>query len=207
MLANFVDDLGQIVVKGLAIAGGAAVAAVVIGAVVGLIVRKLFRKPLPVPARTLVRILGGVAGGLGVAVLLFTGVGNGWGLGGGQGTGTSRGDLTAATHPALAAAIEPAPKTGTPTLHSVRVIMLGGDMVRNAAAYRIDGERQARTLADLQQEIRKRMAADPPAKAVEIIVYDNSVARGAAPVADLERWAQLNNLAVTVVATPGDIPP
>ena len=49
VLANLVDDLGRIVVKALAVAGGAAVGALVTGAVVGVVIRRLFRKPQPPP--------------------------------------------------------------------------------------------------------------------------------------------------------------
>ncbi|HEY1379736.1 MAG TPA: hypothetical protein VGF55_23230, partial [Gemmataceae bacterium] len=210
-----VDDLGQIVVKALAVAGGAAVGALLTGAIVGLIIRQLFRKPQPPAVRTLVRILGGVAGGLAVAVLLFSGMGGGgwgigsWGLGTGKGTGDSASARTAATQPDKPSPPEPPPKSlpTTPESTRVRVIMLGGDLVRNGAAYRVEGERQARTLADVQQVIRRRMAADPPAKALDILIYENSVARGTAPVDDLELWARQNGLTVNVVTAPGDIPP
>jgi hypothetical protein len=208
MLAeSLIDNLGHVTVKALAVAGGAAVVAFLTGILASLIVRQLFRKSLPPAPRTLLRVLGGVAGGLGVAALLFSGLGGGWGLGGDPGAGPSRGNLTPATRPEPIATSEPTPRRTGPPTESVRVVMLGGGMVRNAAAYRIDGEQQARPLADLQQELRKRTAGDTPVKSIEIVVYDNSVARGSAPVADLERWAQQNNLAVSVVATPGDIPP
>src|SRR5439155_763749 len=96
VLANLVDDLGQIVVKALAVAGGAAVGALVTGAVVGVVIRRLFRKPQPPAVRTLFRVLGGVLGGLAVALLLFSGAGGGWGLGG-WGLGGGRGGDSATT--------------------------------------------------------------------------------------------------------------
>ncbi len=213
-LANFVDDLGQIVVKTLAVAGGAAVGALLTGAIVGLIIRRLFGKPQPPAMRTLVRVLGGLAGSLAVAVLLFGGMGGGWGIGSwGLGTGKGGGDSasarTTATHPEKPPAPEPAPKSLPPPSQDarVRVIMLGGDLVRNGAAYRIEGERQARTLTDVQQVIRQRMAADPPAKALDIIIHENSVAADTVPVDDLKQWARQNGLTVNVVTAPGDIPP
>ena len=55
LLASLMDDLGQIVVKTLAVAGGAAVGALLTGALVGLVIRRLFRKPQPPAVRTLVR--------------------------------------------------------------------------------------------------------------------------------------------------------
>ena len=189
---GLIDNLGSLTVKALAVAGGAAVAGLVVGAVVGLFIRKMFRKPPPPAVHTLVRILGGIAGGLAVALLLFTGVGGGgWGPGGGgTGVSNSRGDLTpthsATTRTATIAAIEPPSEPAPRKVQSVRVIMLGGDLVRNGAAYRIEGERQPRTLTDLQQVIRQGITAAPPTIAIDIVVYDNSVARGSAPVVDLE---------------------
>jgi hypothetical protein len=208
-----VNNAGQILVSALAIAGGAALVAVLTSATVGFGVRRLFRKPLPPAARTLLRVLGGITGGLTVALLLFSGFGGGgWGFGGsGAGSGNSRGDLTtansAAARPDTTANSKPTLRSTAPTVQIVRVVMLGGDLVRNGAAYRIEGERQPRTLADLKQVIQQRMAAEPPAKVVDIIIYDNSVARGSAPVEDLERWARQSGLMVIVIATPGEIPP
>src|SRR2546421_12465220 len=103
LLANFIDAPGQIVVKALAVAGGAAVGALLTGAIVGLVIRRLFRKPQPPAVRTVVRLLGGIAGGLAVGGLLFTGVGGGgwgrgdWGLKGGGGKGAAARGARAAT--------------------------------------------------------------------------------------------------------------
>lgn len=208
LFANLVDDLGHVVVNVLAVAGGAAVGAVLASLATGFVVRRIFRRPQPPAARTIVRVLGAAAGGLAVAILLFSGFGTGWGLGGwGLGGGQSKGELGSAR--ATASQRETPPNTAptTPPSHSVRVVMLGGDLVRKAAAYRLDGERRARTLAEVQDVIRKRMAATPPAKALDILVYDNSVARGSAPVEELEQWARQAGLTVTVVAAPGDLPP
>jgi hypothetical protein len=209
LFAMLIDDLGQIVVKVLAVAGGAAVGAFLASGLTRILILRLFRRKQPSSARTLVRVLGAACGGLVVAVLLFTGLGDGWGLGGwGLGGGQSKGDLgtarAVATQPETSIAPTPPPPASPP---SVRVVMLGGNLVRNGAAYRIEGERQARTLADLQQVIRQRMAATPPAKSLDILVYENSVARGSAPVEDLEQWARQAGLTVTVVTIPGDLPP
>jgi hypothetical protein len=207
VLANMVDDLGQIVVKALAVAGGAAVGALVTGAVVGFVIRRLFRKPQPPALRTFFRVLGAFLGGLAVGVLLFTGVGGGgWFGGGGSGHGDSasaRVTPSQADKTTVAAPTTPA----VPTQQTVRVVMLGGDLVRNGAAYRLDGERQARTLAEVKEVVQKRMAADPPARTLDILVFQNSVAGGSAPVEDLAGWARQAGLTVTVVTAAGDIPP
>src|SRR5215212_7838475 len=103
LLANFIDDLGQYLVRGLAVAGGAAVGAVVTGLVAGFVIRRVFHKPQPPGVRALFRVLGGVAGGLAVALLVFTGLGGKWGFGGGGDGGQSKGELgptrTSATQP------------------------------------------------------------------------------------------------------------
>jgi hypothetical protein len=211
MLGLLVDDLGQTVVRVLAVAGGAAVGGLLAGAIVGLLVRKVARRQPPPAVRTFFRLLGGLAGGLAVGVLLFTRFGGdgGW-FGGGGGTGPSKGGL-ASTHASVHspdAASDKSPAQPTqPAPKSVRVVMLGGDLVRNGAAYRVDGEPQARTLADVRHVIEQRMAADPPITALDIVVYDNSVARESAPVDVLERWARQNGLTVNVITTPGDVAP
>jgi hypothetical protein len=203
-----VDQVGQIVVKVLAVAGGAAVGGLLTGAMVGVTIRKLLRRKQPPATRTFFRLLGGVAGGLAAGVLLFTGLGGGGGWFGGAGPGDSKGDLTSTPAPHADVPTARAPETTNPPAPPpLRVVMLGGDLVRNGAAYRIEGERQPRTLADLKQVIEARTAAAPPAKALEILVYDNSVARGSVPVEDLDRWARQSGLTVTVVTKPGDIPP
>jgi hypothetical protein len=202
MAALPLTDLGPITVRVLAVAGGAAIAAFLTSGVAGIFVRWLFHKQQPRAARRLLRLTGGLAGGLAVAMVVFSGHG-GWGIGG---TGNGQRDGTESRASLLDRPTEPSTRT-KPEPTRIRVVMLGGDLVKNGAAYRIDGEHQARKLADVQQLIRQRLGADPPPAGIDILIYDNSVARDTAAVDDLEQWARQNGMAVTIVTTGGDIPP
>lgn len=203
------DSLGLIVLKLLALAGGVGIGAVLMGALAQFLVRKLTRRPAPM-IKSLARLLGGIGGGVLTALLIFGGAGAGWGLGG-WGFGGGRGNVGSTSTRSASSALNqrqtPAATLAEPPgVRSLRIIMLGGDLIREGAAYRIEGESQSRTLADLKQVLRRRMDAKPALQSLDILIYTNSLARNTSPVFDLETWARQSGLTVRTIEAPGEIP-
>jgi hypothetical protein len=101
---------------------------------------------------------------------------------------------------ATLAQAKPAPGTGT-----LRVEMLGGDRVMEERFYLIEGEKEARNLADLRKAIRLRLEdKDKPAlKSIELVIYENSVAPDHQAVRDLEKCARQNDLGVSLSKPAG----
>lgn len=206
-LAN--DSLGLLVLKFLALAGGVGIGAVSTGALAQFLVRKLTRRSTPM-IKSLARLLGGIGGGVLTAILIFGGAGAGWGLGG-WGFGGGHGNAGSATTRSASSALEQpqtpaATQAEPPGVRSLRIIMLGGDLIRDGAAYRIEGESQSRTLADLKQVLRRRMDAKPALQSLDVLIYTNSLARNTSPVFDLETWARQSGLTVRTIEAPGEIP-
>jgi hypothetical protein len=207
-------DLGMLALKGLALVGGFAVGAFLTGGLMRLLVRALTTRPVPRALLWLVRMLGGAA--LALAVWLWVtgtgdfGPGRGglWGLGGPGADGEpseSTTHQTSLTSPPRAEppAPEPPPAEGPEVL---RVLMLGGSRVSEKRFYRLEGQEQPLTLADLSQALRERRDKQASLKRLEVVVYENSVAADHPAVRDLQRWARENDWAVTLSFPKSDLP-
>jgi hypothetical protein len=201
-------DLGILVLKYLAVAGGAAVGGFGCGGLLRLLARMTVRHPVPRPMKLTVQLLGAVACALLVWKLAFGPGGSGWGGGEGFGLGSGSGNGQATTSkaeplftPDTKRTPEPIPQPSPAAGEILRIEMLGGERVRQERFYLVEGDREPKTLAELRQTLKARQGdkAKPPLKGIEIVIYENSVAQNHPAVRDLERWARQNDLAVTLL--------
>jgi hypothetical protein len=212
-------DLSWQVLKVLALIGAVTTGGLLGGWLLWGLVRLVTRRQLPRPATLAARALGGA--GLGVAVWLWVfgegggGPGRGglWGVGDGQGQTPGVVDL----HPARGNLVLEAPSpqsdrvpeaaegVGSDTL---RIELLGGGRVKEGRFYILDGEREARALGDLKRRIeeRQRQRNKVPLKAIELVIYQNSVAEDHAAVRDLRKWAREKDLEVKIVSVDRELP-
>jgi hypothetical protein len=205
------DNLGEVVIKGLAVAGGVLVGAIGSGLLVQLLVRLTTTARVPKRVLQVVRVLGAAAGGLAVALFVFNSGGGpgggGWGWFGGGGGGTGREGTVAA--PAGPTAREtPAPAetgreprgTAREEVGTLRVEVLV-DRRDNATAFRPEGSRELLRLADLEKQLRFRRAQATPLRRLELVIYLDSPDRDSGAVKELLGWARREGLE-TSIATP-----
>jgi hypothetical protein len=175
----------------------------------GFVVRKsttaLVRKEAPRAVVFPFRVVGGVIGGW----LVMLGFGGGLGFFGGSegpGNGPSAGVQQSATVPADAKTVKlPAkPEAAPPAVQSLQIRLLGGRRVVGEKFYQIDQSSQAVTLEQLKKNIDERKQHG--LKGIEILIYQNSVARNHPAVHSLEDWAGQQGLSVTIPPTKGDLP-
>jgi hypothetical protein len=174
----------------------------------GFVVRKsttaLVRREAPRAVVFPFRVVGGVIGGW----LVMLGFGGGLGFfGGGEGTGNgpSAGVQPSASVPADNRAVKLPAKPEVPSApQTLRIRLLGGSRVLGAKFYQIDGSSQAMTLEELKKNIDERKQHG--LKGIEILIYQNSVARNHPAVHALEDWAGQQGLFVTIPPTKGDLP-
>jgi hypothetical protein len=197
----------ELAVKGLAALGGAVVGGLALGLVARLLAFWLSPRGVPAPVMRAVRLLGGALAGICVWLLLTApggsglfGGGGSWFGGLGSGGGTPADTAPKATHKQPPAATHQDTPAGR---DSVRVILLGGSRVTGERFYRLDSDPDPVTLVELKRAIKGRT---PPAKGVEIVVYENSVAKDHPAVKDLQAWAVGQNLDVKLSFPQGDVP-
>jgi hypothetical protein len=202
----------ELLIKILAVVGGATVGGLAIGLLVSVLSRFLFSTKMPRPAVMLVRLLGGVACGLAVWLILSTPGGSGLfgggsslfggpGVGTGQGTGketttgpTGKGKTTSRDQ-------FPTAREG----ETLRVVMLGGNRVKEERFYRLEGEGEPLTLAALKKAVKERQR-NAAVKGIDIVIYEDSVAKDHPAVRDLENWSRENDLTVSRTSLPGSAP-
>jgi hypothetical protein len=187
-------DVGMMVLKVLAVAGGAVLGALVIGLLVQLIGRAVTTRGMPAWAVNVSRLLGAIAGGLAVYVWVttpggsggFGGGGGGWWPFGKGGSGTG----VAATQPST-----PNTGSGPSATHQERPDTLEITMRGGAAAdedqrfYVIKGE-EPRDQNQLPDAIKDWKKKKPQLKYIKIIVEPGSVTPGNKAVEWLSGWAK-----------------
>jgi hypothetical protein len=175
----------------------------------GFVVRKsataLVRKEAPRAVVFPFRVVGGVIGGW----LVMLGFGGGLGFfGGGEGPGNgpSAGIQQSANVPADTKAVKLPAKAevATPATNTVRIRLLGGPRVVGEKFYQVDGSAQAMTFQELKKNIEEKKQHG--LKGIELLIYQNSVARNHPAVHSLEDWAGQQGLSVTIPPTKGDLP-
>jgi hypothetical protein len=212
LFADLTQNVGNTVVNGLAVAGGAAVGYFGTWLLTWGLCRATIHKTPPKSVQKLLNVVGAIAGGLIVAALLFKGGGSGWGSGSGWnlfgGSGkdgeqpvnsnpTYPGGPTNPTHPT-----QPIKPDSSPVL---RIRMLGGNDVKGDRFYQIVGDATARTLDELKPIVRERMqppGGQPGIRTVEIIIDPDSVARNHPAVKQLENFARGEDLTVNISVQP-----
>jgi hypothetical protein len=208
-------DVGKYLLWFLAIAGGAALGGLISGWVFRLAVKPVVKRPAPLPMVRLIQGLGALAGGLLVWAWL-SGPGSGFGSGFGLGSGSGQGPGTTAASPSTpktTSESESPPtksdkenKASPPGANSLRIVLLGGDRVKDQRFYVLEGRNQPLTLSELQHAIRTRLQdkEQPPLKSLELLIYASSVAKDHPAVLNLVKWAKDNGLALALSFPPSD---
>jgi hypothetical protein len=197
----------EVAVKLLAVVGGAALGAWVIGWLARRLGRLLSVREVPRPALRVLRVLAGAAAGYAVWLMVFAPGGSGLFGGGGSlfgGHGQENGTPAAATQATARRAPTTRATTEAERGLAVRVTVLGGARVVDGRFYLVEGEKEARTLGDLKQFLKDRKRSG--VRTLELLIYQNSVARSHPAVRELEEWAQQNDFTVSIPPTHGDIP-
>jgi hypothetical protein len=200
---------GDTIVKVLVIVGGALLGGLLIGMVSGILVKGVTRKPTPRGIKNFIRLLGAIAVGLAIYMFVFGpgggGLGGvGWGLGGGDGGPTGHGR---ATQPGPDATTrENLTPTTTPRAQVLAIDMLGGARVKENRFYLIEGEKEPATLEELQKTLEQRLKAQPPLKAIDIVIREDSVSERDPAVNKLRQLAEQLGLGVSLKTSAGEKP-
>jgi hypothetical protein len=199
-------DLGMQILKGLAVAGGAAIGWLGSGWSLRLIVRLSLLRATPPRVLLPIRALGALALGFAVWTWAFSSGGSGPGAGGLFGTGDTGGQQTGTgTEPTAereTMLVKPEIEPGS-AQESLRIEILGGARVKDERFYLLEGENEPRTLTEIRKAIQaRRYQQDQPAlKGIVVLVYGSSVARDHPAVKTLVKWAEANGLSVTFPPT------
>jgi hypothetical protein len=210
------ENLGQLVVKVLAVAGGVLVGGLGLGLLAQVLARTLYGGGVPKWLLQAIRVLGAIAGGWTVALFVFgSGSGSGLGFGGGGGgTGTGKEGATGGgAAPAVTSKEEAPPadtrressSAGTEAGGTLRIEVLG-EGVKEGRFYRLEGETKARTLEELKDAVEHVRQEKPGLKKVEIVLYENSPDRDRPAVTELQRWAKQKELTPTIADAKGKAP-
>lgn len=203
VLADLAPHLGETVIKLLAVIGGAVLGGLLLGVVAQLLIKLTTRKPAPRFAKNLVRVLGGVAVGLLVYAFVFgTGGGGlgglGWGLGGGTGStghGSASHSGPEGTHQGRP---QSAPATQPERAQVLTIEMLGGARVKDNRFYLIEGEKEPANLDEVHKTLKQRLQAQPPLKAIDIIIRPDSVSERDPAVNKLRQLAEQLELGIKI---------
>jgi hypothetical protein len=189
-----VADLGDLVLRVLAIAGGALVGGLGLGLLSQLVARFTVTRPLPKPALNLLRALGAITLGLVVYFWAFGPGGPGFGLGGGFGFGGGGGKRTPGegTDKETGSRKESRPRGEDPTTGDavIRIEVLGDPPKDGKSFYRVEGERERLTMEQVRELVRERRKRDsPPLEKLVIVLYDDSPDRSKQQIRELEDLA------------------
>ena len=187
-------ETGVYILKVVAVAGGALVGGITTRLTLYVVTRLLLEKALPRLVRWPLQLLGAAA--LGLGVWWAFGSGGGFGLGGGWlGPGGSA-ETPSANRSALRDDTERKDLSVPVEPETLRIVLLGGDRVRQERFYQIEDDPQPRTLTDLGEAICSRPPNSRPLKGIELVIFPDSVARDHPAVRELEKWAKQQGLAV-----------
>jgi hypothetical protein len=209
------ENLGQLVVKVLAVAGGVLVGGLGLGLLAQVLARTLYGGGVPKWLLQAIRVLGAIAGGWTVALFVFgsgSGVGLGFG-GGGGGPGTGKEGGSGGPTPGVTSKEETPPadtrresSSGDSEAGGTLRIEVLGEGVKEGHFYRLEGEMKARTLEELKDAVERARQEKPGLKKVEIVLYENSPDRDRPAVTELQRWAKQKELTPTVADAKGKAP-
>jgi hypothetical protein len=199
-------ELGELIIRALAVAGAALVGGLASGLLLQVLVRMTTTARVPKGVLRVTRILGAVALALAAALFLFN---QGSGLGGGgwgwfgAGPGSGGGGPTA---PAESTAREtPAPRDtgrepGTAPAGPGRILRVEVlvDRRNPATAFRPEGRSDLLSLADLEKYVAGRQAQAPGLQRLELVLYLNSPDRDSGPVKELLAWARREGLETSI---------
>jgi hypothetical protein len=199
------DQIGQWVLRILAIAGAAAVVGFGAGLITQGLSRLLTTRSVPRLPLNIIRILGAVVGGWLAAVLLFGGGpggfggGGGWSLFGGAGGGSG---ATGKAPPAAETGRGETPRE-TGKASPGEGITLEVEVLPRRDAYRVqapDGGSQELNFHDLTEYLLKQKKATPPVTAVQVSPGESDP--GAPAVTRVIEWARNNGLKAVTPPRP-----
>jgi hypothetical protein len=174
----------------------------------GFVVRKstkaLIRKEAPHVIVFPFRVVGGAIGGWLVMFALGGGLGFGTGEGAGNGPAAGVQPSASLSNENRAANLPAKPQVPAPAPLTLRIRLLGGPRVQGERFYQLDDAPEPMTLEELEKSIDKRK--EHGLKGIEILIYQNSVARNHPAVHNLEDWAGQQGLSVTIPPTTGNLP-
>jgi hypothetical protein len=202
-------DVAMLGLKLLALVGGFSIGAVFSGLVLRLMSRLVMVRTVP---RLVTRLVQGVGGGtLGMAVWIWAFGSGGSGLGGSGDLRSSGVELPSSGLERQGSKVESATATSepSPAATNLRVELLGGPRVHNERFYLVDGDSRPCSLAEVRERIRTLMNSQDrkPLKAVELVIYEDSVAQDHPAVEDLAKWARRQDLSVTLAFPKRLAPP
>jgi hypothetical protein len=184
--------LEEMIVKVLAVAGAAALGGLLAGLITQVLARLVAARVVPRAPLNIIRLLGAVVAGWLVALLLFGGGwGGGWGFGGGgggNGQGSGKGGLSPGTtaQDSSAGKQDKSRDSGKARAGDtkLRVEVLG---IPGQSVYRVEGEKELRTIDEIRATIRERQTQPTPLKEVVVVIYRNSPDESKPQVTDLLR--------------------
>ena len=184
-------NLGDKVIKGLAVVGAAVIGGLGSGLVLRLLSRALVYRAPPRFALIVVRLLGTIAVGLTAGLFLFQDGSGGLGGGGGGwwpfGQGGAGGG--AAQPNSSSSQISHEEPEGKPD-DSITVRMLGGEEAeRDQRFYKIEGQAPM-TFKELQDTLQQRRSQTPALQVVVIVISGKSVDAGSPAVLRLKDWLE-----------------
>jgi hypothetical protein len=201
--------LEEIIIRALAVAGAAALGGLLAGLVAQVLARLVAARSVPRVPLNVIRLLGAVALGWVAALFLFGSGGGGWGFGGGgggEGQGTGKGTQPVGT----TARASPTEKgegprdTGKAAAEArLRVEVIG---VPGERVYRVEGEKELHTLAEMRAVLQQRQAGPPPLQELVVVVYRNSPDPSKRQVTDLLALARELRLTPVVELPERDAP-
>ena len=194
-------NLGDWLMRGLAVIGAAALGGFGAGLIVQLAARLTTTRQAPRPIVRLMRILGAITCGLLVAFALFHAGGpGGGGSGSGGGKDAGKGEYTVNTGKDT----PPQPKgSNDPAAEQRVVVVRGGNDGRH---YRIDGDKEPRTLDEVRALIAQRREQKPPPEKLVIVLYKDSPDQNTPIVEKLKELAKDNGLTPEISLPEGNAP-
>ena len=209
------EKLAQFAFNILAIGGGFFVGRLFCGFLLWLLDRWITRGKTPVVLKQAWATIGGLAIAVLVALIVF-GHGEGWTLMGGGGSGEentntkSSGTGTGPTTPTPIPSppTDPGPITATPstkpipTTHTrIRVMLLGGDDVKDERFYLIDDDTTPRNFGDVRTTLTARKESSNQPIGIEVrFAEKNTLPPNHPAVLRLTQWAHSHGLTVTLPA-------
>jgi hypothetical protein len=203
------EHVTEMVIRGLAVAGAAALGFFGIGGLTQLLSRAMTTYSMPRVPLNIIRVLGAVAVGLLAWALLFhtgdggSGGGGLWPFGGGGGSGTGKsGEPPATQREAPTSRGETGRDTGRAERTGLKIVVVGS----NPVVYRVEGSPDL-PLDKLKESLLERKKATPPLQKLDIVVYkEDGPVPDSAPVTALVDWARDNGLKAAVSQEPGRTP-
>ena len=197
-------NLGDWLMRGLAVVGAAALGGFGSGLILQLSARLTTTRPAPRPAVRLVRILGAIACGLLVAFALFHAGGpGGGGSGEGGGKDAGKGPYDTSAGKDSPPAKEKPKDSPSPNPKSIQIVVVPST---NGRYYRIDDQSAAHTFEEVKDIIASRRALATPLEKVVIVVYEDSPDQGTPIVQQLKTLVQDNGLTPQISEPKGKIP-